>query len=488
MRRTVWLILSVFSILLCLFLYLDSYSDYFNIIRADYYFKKNNIDYAIKYYEQAFENGSKNSDARDNYVNLVINSPLDADAQERLVRFIKYPVGDSARDKAMAFLLELRYEIHGKYPDNYISQGTYNQKILRWSGPEITYSYTNPEVAPEYFVKEIDSAFAEWGKSLDGIIKFKKTEDNSDIVISFNDTKIDANENEKYIAAITKPNINTNILKNMITEYYITTPDGNNFTENQVYNTALHEIGHDLGFMGHCSYPNNIMYMATDSKTASGDLRKKLTKADINTIKLLYKIKPDITNKKIITGEYTKYLVLGNDADVANAKMREAKSYIQKAPNLSSGYIDLADAYISTEEYPKALKALNQALSLAKDEDTVYMIYYNLALVNFFMSDYKNAKIYLEKSGDYKNTESAQYLLARIYTLTQSTKEAIAMYEDLIARNSANIEYIIGLTNIYVKDRRYLKARAVLKEFVSKNPNEKHNPKLAPYGILRVLL
>ena len=486
MKKTVWLILSVVSFVLCGMVYFFSHSDIVNIAKADYYFKQNNIETAIKFYEQAFDSGALNKKARDNYVNLIINSPMDADAQERLVKFIKYPQNDEAREKANMFLTELRYEIHKKYPDNYVSQCTYNQKIIRWAENVITYSYTNPEEAPEYFIEEIDKAFEAWEKSLEGAVKFKKVEADSQIVICFNTSETLANENEKYIAAVTKPIINSNILKNIVTNYYLKTPNGENFSQNQIYNIALHEIGHDLGFWGHSDYPKNIMYMSTDMVTVTNDLRKILTLSDINTIKLLYKIKPDISDNKQNKGEYTKYLILGNDIAVANAKIKEAKNYIQKAPNLPSGYIDLADGYVATEEYPKALKSLDKALMLAKDEDTVYSIYYNMALVYFYMSDYEKALNYLEKSGNLKNTETSLYLLARIYTLSGSKNEAINIYESLISKNPSNMEYVIGLANIYVKSLSYLKARSVLREFLLKNPNERNNPRLNPYGIIKI--
>lgn len=486
MKKAFWLILSVISFILCGLVYFYSHSDTINVAKADYYFKKNNIDAAIKFYEQAFDSGSLNKKARNNYVNLIINSPMDADAQERLVKFIKYPQNDEAREKANIFLTELRYEIHKKFPDNYVSQCTYNQKIIRWSGNTITYSFTNQEEAPEYYTQEIEKAFETWEKELDGAVKFKKVENDSQIIICFNTAETSANENEKYIAAITKPIINSNMLENIVTDYYLKTPNGEFFTENQIYNTALHEIGHTLGFWGHSNYPKNVLHMSTDTVTVTNDLRKTLTDSDINTIKLLYKIKPDISDNKTAKGEYTKYLILGNDMAVANAKIKEAKNYIQKAPNLPAGYIDLADGFVATEEYPKALKSLDKALMLAKDEDTVYSIYYNMALVYFYMSDYENALKFLEKSGKLRNTEPSLYLLARIYTLSGAKNEAINIYEDLISKNPSNIEYVIGLTNIYVKDFAYLKARAVLRDFLTHNPNEKNNPRLNPYGIVRI--
>ena len=488
MKYLSWLILSLVSLALCAFIYVSSHSEQISVARANYYLQNNNIKSAVKYYEQAFERGSEDSKARYNYVNLLLDSPVDVQKQEKLVKFIKYPVEDGAKFKALSFLSDLRYEIHKKYPDNYISQATYNQKIMRWAENPVTYGFKNMDKAPEYFINQIDMAFSVWETELDGKIRFEKTENNPDIVISFNEGATEAEKDEKYIVAITKPSITGNTLKNMIMDIYLTSPDGNYFTENQIYNTALHEIGHAIGFMGHSDQRKNVMHMSTDTMTVTNDLRKKLTNSDVNTIKLLYSIKPDITDNKYASGEYVKYLVLGNETEVVNAKLREAKTYIKKAPNLPAGYIDLADSYVSMEEYTKAVKCLNKALSLATDNETLYMIYYNLALTHFFMKDYDTAINYYNKSGNLKNTETSLHLLAQIYTAAGKKNEATDIYEDLISKYPSNIDYVIALANIYVRDNELMKARAVLKGFIDRNPYEKHNPRLAPYGVIRMFL
>jgi tetratricopeptide (TPR) repeat protein len=470
------------------FVYISSHSEQISLARANYYLSNNNTEAALKYYEQAFEQGSEDTKARYNYITLLLDTSSSTETQEKLEKFIKYPVDDGARYKASSFLSDLRYDIHRKYPDNYVSQGTYNQKVIRWSENPITYGFKNADKAPEYFVSQIETALEVWETELNGKVSFKKAEHNPNIIICFNEKATEAEKEEKYVVAITKPVITGNALKNMVMDFYLTSPDGEYFTENQVYNTALHEIGHALGFMGHSEQKRNVMHMSTDTKTVTNDLRKKLTNSDINTMKLWYSIKPDITDGKYLNGEYIKYLVLGNETEVVNAKLREARTYIKKAPNLPAGYIDLADSFVSMQEYAKAAKCLNKALSLATDNETLEMIYYNLSLTHFLMKDYDSAIEYYNKSGNLKNTESSLHLLAQIYNAAGKKHQAIDIFEDLISKNPSNIEYVIALTNIYVRDNELMKARAVLKRYISKNPYDKHNPRLAPYGIIRMFL
>jgi hypothetical protein len=62
-------------------------------------------------------------------------------------------------------------------------------------------------------------------------------------------------------------------------------------------------------------------------------------------MKLLYKIKPQITNIKKPKGEYSINVVLGSAEEINNEKKEEALTYIKNAPELPSGYIDLAENY-----------------------------------------------------------------------------------------------------------------------------------------------
>ena len=266
--------------------------------------------------------------------------------------------------------------------------------------------------------------------------------------------------------------------------FYLKDPLNNFFTENQIYNTALHEIAHALGFMGHSNDKNNIMYLSKDSIVEFNDIRECLTEADINTIKLLYKIKPDICNVKNVKGEYLPNLVLGSKSDINNKKLEEAKLYVKKAPELPVGYINLAEEYVAIKDYQKALKSLNKALKLADTNELKEMIYFNLAVTNFYLDSLEEAKNCLQKSMQLKDSEEKHYLLGEIYLSEGKTKQAVLEYTNLLEKNPDNIEYVIALTNIYIVNRDYLLARSVLKKYFTNNPSERTNPRFKPYGIL----
>ena len=447
------------------------------------YYKQNNIKKAQEFYEKSFALGNKDTNIREIYVNSIINSPLDIEAQEKLVRLAEDDIQDAASTKAKYFLYDLKREIHRQYPLNYIKQAPFNQKIVRWNKFPITYCFKNSEGVPKEYTYEINKAFSEWER--EGDLLFSDSQENPKIVINF----IRNNKNEsieygrKYVVAYTEPKISGSFLEGMSINFYIQDPEGKNFTRNQIYNTALHEIFHALGFMGHSFDPDNIMYLAKDNNAIANDTRESLTEADTSTLQLLYKIKPDVTNSSVLKSEYVPYLVLGDDEELNSSKAREAKNYIYHAPTLPSGYIDLAESLVAEKRYPEAIRNLEKALSLADTDDMRYIIYYNLAVSYSYISHTEMAVSYLDKAMEIKDDEELHFLKAEI--LKKSDKEAAKKeFTYLIGISPDNPDYTTKLANIYIQDYDYLKARKILKDFLKRNPAFKKDKRFSPYGIL----
>lgn len=454
--------------------------------RANYYFKKNNIIQAQKCFEKAFDLGLHNSDDREIYANSLINSPMDMQSLEKMVKFLTYQVDDVSKKKIEYFLYDLKREIHNKYPDNFITQTVYNQKVMRWSKNPITYVFENLESVPEYFIKEIEAAFDSWEKATDREILFTEDNINPKIVIKFNAHNPADNEEKKYVVAYTLPTVIGDELKSMTIDFYTKDPQDRFFSKNQVYNTALHEIGHALGFMGHSNNRNNVMYLTKDSMDVYKDLRDELSSADINTIKLLYKIKPEITDDKNVKSQYIPYIVLGDDLEISIAKTREAKIYINKAPELPSGYIDLAESYAMQGDYVKAIKTLEKALQLADTDEVKNIVYFNLAVCYMNLDNGIMAEDYIKEALKIKDSEESRFVLAEAYSKKEDFEKAKIEYQKLINTNPKNINYTIALTNIYIQEKNFFKARRILKNYVKCNPEDKNNSRLNSYGVLKI--
>lgn len=487
-NKSSWILVFFLLILLLIIFFVNSNSEKFYIAKANYYFKKNNIEQAQSYFEKAFNLGFNDPKSRDIYVNSIINSPLTVDAQEKLVKLIENPTEDAAKLRAEYFLYDIRREIYRKYPENYINNAVFNQKIMRWSKMPITYTFEKAENVPEYFYKEIENAFTEWEKVTEHQFMFSEDTKNPNIIIKFETDNPAKDNGQKFVVAYTSPNINLNKLESMEIIFYLKDTLGNYFSKNQVYNTALHEIIHALGFMGHSNDKEHIMYLAKDSTSVANDSRENITEADINTIILLYKIKPQITDTQDFKAEYIPYLVMGDEKEVNNDKIKEAKIYIEKAPNLPAGYIDLAEGYVAAKDYPKAIKALEKSLQLADNEELMGMIYFNLAVTYFYIDHLDLAQDYLQKSINIEDSQEKHYLLGEIFVREGKTEQAIKEYSQLIKQNPQNIEYTIALTNIYVIERNFIKARKILKNYIRNNPTERNNKRLEPYGILKSFL
>ena len=473
----------VVSVLIFALFYFNRAELYTNL--GDYYTKKNNFSAAQSYYEKAYSMGYVSPKFREKYVNLLINSPLTIKAQERLVDIAEDKNNDAASESARYFLYNLKREIHNKYPENYVQQAVYNQKIVHWGKLPITYSIKQTKNVSSDIVNAVNDAFDSWEKASSARIRFERVSVNPDILVSFTDYTIKRpTAGEKYVIAYTVPQIESNKLNRMDMVLNLSNVDGTHFTPNQIYNITLHEVFHALGFMGHSFEKENIMYMAQARESLVNDERKQITEADKSTLELFYKIKPDITNANELHYEYIPYPVIGNNAEVNYAKADEAKKYIRKAPRVPAGYIDLAQTQMNQKDFEGAEENLKKALFLAETDDTKYFALYNLAIVSYLDKNYEFALFYVKQAMNIKDEDELHVLQAEINRAQGDNDGVIKEYLYLVSKNPDNIEYTVNLVNMYITKRNYIKARRVLKNYIKRNPQEKTNPRFKPCRIL----
>lgn len=384
-----------------------------------------------------------NKDIRYNFVKTLTKFRSNVKIQKKIYEFSESSQNDSAKTLATSKILNWRYNIHKHYGRNYINHVSYDNKILRWDintfPLKIYIENTSIKNLPNYYVSEIKKSFTSW-QNASGFISFTYIDDEkkADIVVKFsniNDSDC-SGTGCKYVVAYTVPIVKGNRLKQMIITVYDKDPFGNLLSTKELHNTVLHEIGHALGIMGHSQNSYDLMYMATNQNLIQAQNLSNyiyLTSSDINTLKLLYKLVPDITNVPLAqvnkSGLIYPPILIGNAETINLRKLIDAKKYVEKAPNISGGYIDLGIALAEVGKTEEATKAFNKALKLANTKNERALAYYNLAVISMNNKKYKEAIKYAEISKSIQPSDEINELVTAIRQyLGLRTKFPVANY------------------------------------------------------------
>lgn len=348
------------------------------------------------------------------------------------VQKLMYEIAKSNKDDGATILAndkihEWKANINENIGSNYIDQAPSDSNIIRWSKssfPLKIYIDTNSlDNLPDYYKSAVSRAFNQWEKSVD-FISFTTSKNKSDaqILISFEPLPANVCESGvcKYVVGYTNPKTSGTTLKKMVITIYNKNPKGQFFTDKEVYNTVLHELGHALGIMGHSYSTDDLMYQQTQEQSSifakfRSDFHY-LTGNDVNTIKLLYMLEPTITDKTEHSKDGLIYtpIMLGSPEEIASKKVEEALDYIKSSPDLSVGYINLAGAYTDLKEYNKAIYALQNALDNANSDNERYIIYYNFAFVYMNLKRYDSALSYAKLASDIQATPDILELIGVI--------------------------------------------------------------------------
>lgn len=395
---------------------------------GDSAYKKANYVAAYKHYSKARAIAPKNLDFKYKYALSLSKLKPTLSVQKQIFELSQEPKEDRAVFEAKQQIINWNKKIMLNYGSNYIEQAPFDSKILRWNPATFPLKVAIDGGAdiPEYYKVEINRAFQQWQNST-GFLKFAVDSNLKDANIIVKFLPLPKNNCDsvgcKYVVAYTEPEIKSGLLKKMTITMYDRDAMGNYFSDRELYNTILHEIGHALGVMGHSYSTEDLMYMSSTGEQNSIFARYRssfqyISAKDLNTIKLLYNLTPDITNtdlSKLKTdGLIYGPVVLGGTDKITKRKINEAENYIKKAPNLPNGYIDLAAAYAEQGNVKKAEKNLKIALSYSKTHDEQYLIYYNLSVVYLNNNMPKEALEAAQQAKQISNTEEIAELIGNI--------------------------------------------------------------------------
>ncbi len=394
------------------------------------YFKAGNYQKAYEKFSIARRMSPSNSDYRYYVVQTLIQFKPTVRIQKKLFEFVDDGIKDSASVAAGIQVAVWKNNIDQLYGSTYIEQAPINSDIIRWNPKtfplKVYIDLQDVSEVPEYYNTEVPRAFGQWQAS-SGFLSFKfiNSPDNADIVVKFaplpknNCSKAGC----KYVVAHTIPTIKKNILKQMTITVYDRDANGNYFSDKELYNTVLHEIGHALGIMGHSYSTDDLMYMAKEGAnnplfTMFRSDFQYISVQDISTLRLLYNIVPTITNTPIDKIDTNNLIyppvILGTTKNMSLQKIKEAENYIAQAPNIPNGYIDLAIAYDELGKFEDALSALQKAFNLSRSDTDKYIVLYNIAAMYLNNNKPDTALGYALQAQNISDTDEIADLISNI--------------------------------------------------------------------------
>lgn len=397
--------------------------------KAKVLYNNENYDEALPLFQQSLSVDPKNSAARFMYTQTLSKSFPDYFVQKNLYQIATSDNNDYSKEYARTFCIRLKQKFLQGYEDNYIYNAMQNKGLIRWKSenfPLKVYIEDNSQVPP-YYNRSIKEAFSKWMDKTD-FIKFQLTTNpkDSDIYIRYEDYKgenCDKSKECKFIVATTYPNISSdNTIKLMNITFYKTNSVNNNYSQEEIYNSALHEIGHALGIMGHSDNPDDIMYSSTNSDYVQlfrGNIRRYISERDLNTINLLYKMTADDKFVNENNKDYLFYapIILGNEDEILFKKLKELQQYILKYPRFATGYINISSVYAGLGRTDDAFKALDEAQKYAFSQNEKYLIEYNRAVIYYNHQKFQQAKEFALKAKQIKSNNDIEAFIEDINKL-----------------------------------------------------------------------
>ena len=482
---------------------------FFSKMLPEFYLNLGKNDFLQKNYVSAFKDlkiavtlSPKNRDIRYYYAKTLINLVPTLQVQKELYKISQNKLSDSADLIANQQISNWKNQILSKTGENYIERVPFNDKILRWDAKKfpinVTIQNTCTNSLPGYYINELQKAFSQWQNST-GFIKFNFVNNPQDaqilVIIIPNTQNVNCTPGEcKYVVASTEPSFKGDLLQKMTITFYDSDAKKQYFSKKQIYNTAVHEIGHALGIMGHSYNKNDVMYMESNSANEPSNQDDTdflfLSSADLNTLNLLYKLIPNITNTPLneydTSHQFFAPIVMGSDEQMTSGKIIEAQNYIKDAPNLPNGYVALSTAYSEQEEYTKAIETLNKALELSSTDEERFIVYYNLAINYMNIQDWENSLKHAQLAKQLNTSSSSDIdgLIEAINFNKGNKAFAKQAYIQTLGGNPGNTIDAVNLAKIYLKEFNFIDAGKTLNRLVEANPEAKNDSRVKSFALL----
>lgn len=333
----------------------------------------NNVN-ARYYLAQAYLKQKRIFDAKNQYDRILILAPdsYAATLSEKGLSLINQA---GSKNNAIESIDELN-----QYKDNYLDYVlSDNGAIQKWTSFPI-----NVYIESDNKKEAVKKAFEQWQSKSKGLISFKflDSAQSAKITVDFKNKLESTSTKEKYIAGYTKPEYEGNHISGAQMHLLTVDPETNEpLPDNSIFATTLHETGHALGFIGHSPNPNDVM------APSSIEPKMELTKRDINTLNLFYRI-----DEKTLLARRT---------GTTDLKLQQALDYVKQTPDKSVGWANLGDIYYGKKMYSEAIKNYQKAISIEPDKANLYS---SLGFAYRLSGDKQKASQNFQKACDLDNT------------------------------------------------------------------------------------
>lgn len=306
---------------------------------------------------------------------------------------------------------------------NYLDAVLSSGKLERWnpkSFPLKVYIQAGAEVPAEY-IQEVQNAFATWEKETNGFVRFVYTNsaDSANYKCIFPSNIKNRNCDEKGMGTAAYQYFtydNEGNIKFSIVEFSVYACDGKTKWPREIfYSTALHEIGHGLGLRGHSTDKDDLMYPVSVATLE----RAKISQADMNTLRAIYSIVPDVTNIPFTDSDKEGLITTAdlwgeNDSQRADFTIQKIKENIAITPDNPSLYAELANAYRDKHDYNNAIAAYSQALKKTDNRETATYLLLDVSDMYLKLGNLASAEKCIDKAATYGENK---YLAAFYNTL-----------------------------------------------------------------------
>ncbi len=397
---------------------------------------------------------------------------------------------EEASQLAENILLEMRKSLEKAIGSTYIDNVLYEDQLVRWNVTKdnpITYSVSSQVVIPNEYLDTVRTAFLNWQTATNGEIFFKEVSNpkNAKINVVFKDAYVVVNKLDPNVTAVAVPTIMQDKLSKVEIEIKDVDTNGRKYDTDKLLTLAQHQIGHALGLWGHSAHENDIMYYDGEYIT-DFTYKESISQRDINTLMLIYKMIPDVTDVPLTPEQYKNMfyhnILTTYPGENFEREIQRLISQLKYDRQNIIVWVDLAINYAYKKQYPRSNQILNEVLPLvANDFRNQHVIFYNLAANYYKMEEYKTAEDYLNYAVKLQDDLDTQILESFIDLKLDRKSVAKEKLELLNKQHPEHTEIALKLAEVYNMDNKRDDAKRVIDKLVKENPKSLKDRRVQKY-------